>query len=55
MAENKVGEEQQSNFAEQAEVKSTGLVAEFIAFSRENKAWWLTPIIVCLLLWELCC
>jgi len=27
-----------------------GLVAEFVAFLRENKKWWLAPIIIVLLL-----
>ena len=39
-----------SDFANQAEEQSVGLVAEFVAFLKHNKKWWLTPIIICLLL-----
>lgn len=38
------------DFAEQAEQADVGLVQEFIDFLKYNKAWWLTPIIVVLLL-----
>ena len=37
-------------FTEASEKKSTGLLGEFWAFLRENKKWWLAPIIVVLLL-----
>ena len=37
-------------FARQAEQASTGLVREFFDFLRHNKKWWLTPIIVALLI-----
>lgn len=36
-------------FAAQAEQKEIGLVAELLAFVRENKKWWLIPILVVLL------
>ena len=39
-----------SRFAEQAEEEPPGLVREFWAFLRYNKKWWLTPIILALLL-----
>ena len=38
------------DFAEQAEQPSPGIVREFIDFLRYNKKWWLTPIVVVLLL-----
>ena len=38
------------DFAQQAEEESPGFVAEFLYFLRYNKKWWLTPIIVVLLL-----
>jgi hypothetical protein len=36
-------------FAAQAEHKEIGLLAELLAFVRENKKWWLIPILVVLL------
>src|SRR5262245_1711301 len=39
-----------SEFARQAAEAPPGLVREFIDFLRHNKAWWLTPIILVLLL-----
>ena len=39
------------DFADQAAAASRpGLVREFWDFLRDSKKWWLTPIIVCLLL-----
>ena len=38
-----------SDFQRQAEQAPPGLVAEFIDFVLHNKKWWLTPIIVVLL------
>ena len=38
-----------SNFQRQAEQAPPGLVAEFFDFILHNKKWWLTPIIVVLL------
>lgn len=37
-------------FAEQAQQAQPGLVREFWDFLRYNKKWWLTPIVVVLLL-----
>ncbi len=37
------------DFAQQAEEASVGLIAEFWDFLRYNKKWWLTPIILVLL------
>jgi hypothetical protein len=34
--------------AEAGHDKQGGLVAEFIAFMRENKAWWMAPILIVL-------
>lgn len=39
-----------SDFSQQAEQQSAGLVSEFIAFLAYNKKWWLTPIVIVLLL-----
>jgi len=36
-------------FARQAEQAQTGFVAEFWDFLKNNKKWWLTPIILMLL------
>ena len=38
------------DFARQAEEATPGLVAEFVDFLIHNKKWWLTPIILVLLL-----
>ncbi|MDA0589748.1 MAG: DUF5989 family protein [Planctomycetota bacterium] len=38
------------SFEEAAEEKQPGIVVEFLEFLVESKAWWLTPIIVVLLL-----
>jgi hypothetical protein len=37
-------------FSRQASGASTGLVTEFVDFLRENKKWWMVPIIVTLVL-----
>lgn len=39
-----------NEFLQQAEFKQAGLLREFWDFLRYNKAWWLTPIILVLLL-----
>ena len=39
-----------SDFASQAEQTQPGLLAELWEFLRHNKKWWLTPIILVLLL-----
>ena len=43
-------EPEAAKFAEQAQQASTGFVREFFDFLRHNKKWWLTPIILVLLL-----
>ena len=42
-----------SKFAEEAEEPSLGLLWELIDFLKHNKKWWLTPIILVLLLFGL--
>lgn len=42
--------EVQSSLLVQAESKSPGFFAEFFAYLRENRKWWLIPIAVILLL-----
>ena len=44
------GKNQAQDFAQHAEGESSGIVSEFWDFIRHNKKWWLTPIIVMLLL-----
>jgi hypothetical protein len=39
-----------SDFADQAEQTSPGIIREFVDFLRYNKKWWLTPILLVLLL-----
>ena len=41
---------QSQDFAAQAEEAQPGLIAEFVDFLLHNKKWWLTPIIIVLLL-----
>lgn len=43
-------QEKQSDFAQQADRQQTGIVAEFVDFLLHNKKWWITPIILVLLL-----
>jgi hypothetical protein len=42
-------ESRAKEFAAQAEQREVGLLAELLAFVRENKKWWLVPILVVLL------
>lgn len=37
-------------FTEEAEAKPKGALAEFLYFALHNKKWWLTPILVLLVL-----
>lgn len=37
-------------FQQAAEEQQPGLIAEFIDFLKESKAWWLTPIVIVLAL-----
>ena len=39
-----------SQFADQASQQSVGIVREFWDFLRQNKKWWLLPILIVLLL-----
>ena len=39
-----------SDFEQQAAESNRGLAAEFWDFLRHNKKWWLTPIVVAILL-----
>jgi hypothetical protein len=40
----------EDDFARRAADKSPGIVAEFVDFLLHNKKWWITPIILVLLL-----
>jgi hypothetical protein len=40
----------ENQFQKQAEEAPVGIVREFLDFLRYNKAWWLTPIIIVLLM-----
>lgn len=42
--------DQEGEFAQQAEQRPPGIVAEFWDFLIHNKKWWITPIVVILLL-----
>lgn len=37
------------DFAAQANAERDNLVSEFVAFLKENKKWWLAPILVAIL------
>jgi hypothetical protein len=50
MSENDNGSVSEGDFESQATESELGVVAEFIAFLKYNKKWWLTPIIIVLLL-----
>ena len=39
-----------NDFARHAEAKSSGILGELWSFLRHNKKWWMTPIILVLLL-----
>lgn len=41
--------EQKNDFAAQSEGDRTGLMGEFFFFLKDNKKWWLAPIIVSIL------
>ena len=49
MSDQLPGNTGQSDFATQAKETRPGLLAELWEFLRDNKKWWLTPIIVVLL------
>lgn len=42
--------DQRNTFAEQARQQRSGLVAELVDFLKNNKKWWLTPIVLVLLI-----
>lgn len=42
-----------NEFLEQASEKRSGLAGDFVAFLKENKKWWLAPIVLCVLLFGL--
>jgi hypothetical protein len=46
MSEN---ESRNDNFTAQASEDRTGLVGEFTDFLKENKKWWLAPIVISIL------
>ncbi len=43
-------EKQEKDFAAQAEESSPSLLAEFWLFLKQNKKWWLVPILLVMLL-----
>ena len=46
-----MSEEEKKSFADQNEAAGNGgFVQEFIGLLKHNKKWWITPIIVCLLI-----
>ena len=46
-----MSEEEKKSFADQNEKSGNGgFVQEFIGLLKHNKKWWITPIIICLLI-----
>lgn len=43
-------QEKKSAFEQAAREQEQGLVAEFVQFLKENKKWWLAPILLVLLM-----
>lgn len=43
-------DQNQTSFARQAEEAEPGLIREFLEFLRDNKKWWLIPILIVLAL-----
>ncbi len=50
MTEEQSSTESKSEFETQASQGDIGVVQEFMLFLRHNKKWWLTPIVIALLL-----
>jgi len=44
------GDDQKNDFAAQVSAPRPSFVREFSAFLRQNKKWWVTPIVVSILL-----
>jgi hypothetical protein len=44
-----MSEERKDDFVAQAGESRTGIAAEFVDFLKENKKWWLAPIIISIL------
>jgi len=42
-------QETKGDFASQAAAERSGLASEFVGFLKENKKWWLAPIILSIL------
>jgi len=42
--------EKKSAFEQAAQAQEQGLVAEFVQFLKENKKWWLAPILLVLMM-----
>ncbi|MEO1524546.1 MAG: DUF5989 family protein [Planctomycetota bacterium] len=42
----RLSEDQRSEFERAASEEDPGIVREFMEFLRDNKKWWLTPILV---------
>jgi len=45
-----MADDKSKTFAEQAAGRQRGVVGEFVRFVFQNKKWWLTPILVLLIL-----
>jgi hypothetical protein len=49
MAEQETSDSTENDFAAQSTEDRVGLVTEFVDFLKDNKKWWLAPIIVSIL------
>jgi drug/metabolite transporter superfamily protein YnfA len=45
-----VNEQPKDSFARMAEAKRVGIFSDFLAFLKQNKKWWLLPIVILLAL-----
>ncbi|MBI4512185.1 MAG: hypothetical protein HY698_21310 [Deltaproteobacteria bacterium] len=45
-SEHKPNEHKDDEFSREADKEQSGLVGEMIAFLRQNRKWWLVPIVV---------
>ena len=49
MAEQETTNDRENDFAAQSTEDRVGLVTEFVDFLKDNKKWWLAPIIISIL------
>lgn len=50
MADNRASKDGGSEFEREAAQAQVGIVGEFIDYLKQNKKWWITPIVIVLLM-----